>query len=304
MRRLTRRQALACTAGGLAILAGGAAAAVELVSHGVLPGKSILEQFDGACEVAPPQLEFGTVGPNVNGSFWSHARKREVGYTIGYPAGHGPGSTLPLVLMFHGYGGNHSNALVGMTPAQAVSLHRFRRQLPPMALVTMDGGNGYWTPHPGDDPMAMLVEELIPLCRSHGLGRPPHKIATMGISMGGYGALLVAEKRPDLIAAVASISPAIWTNWWQASSANPSAYASQATFDANNSVTHAWALAGIPVRVASGNDDPFKPGVQAFAAAAPRSVTVELSAGCHDGSFFIPQEPVSMFFLAEHISAA
>ena len=26
-----------------------------------------------------------------------------------------------------------------------------------MALVTADGGNGYWNPHPGDDPMAMVM---------------------------------------------------------------------------------------------------------------------------------------------------
>ena len=39
-----------------------------------------------------------------------------------------------------------------------------------MALVTADGGTGYWNPHPGDNPQAMLTDELIPLCRRRGLG--------------------------------------------------------------------------------------------------------------------------------------
>ena len=79
-------------------------------------------------------------------------------------------------------------------------------------------------------PMAMVVDELIPLCRAGNLGRPPHRIGTMGISMGGYGALLLAEKHPALISAVAAISPAIWTTYAEARSANAGAYASAESF--------------------------------------------------------------------------
>jgi hypothetical protein len=32
--------------------------------------------------------------------------------------------------------------------------------------VTVDGGGGYWNPHPGDNPQAMLTDELIPMCAS------------------------------------------------------------------------------------------------------------------------------------------
>ena len=42
-----------------------------------------------------------------------------------------------------------------------------------MAIVTVDGGDGYWNPHPGDDPQAMVVDELIPLCQAKGLGVAP-----------------------------------------------------------------------------------------------------------------------------------
>jgi S-formylglutathione hydrolase FrmB len=35
----------------------------------------------------------------------------------------------------------------------------------------------------------------------------------MGISMGGYGALAIAERYPRQVSAVAAISPAIWTSY-------------------------------------------------------------------------------------------
>jgi hypothetical protein len=133
-----------------------------------------------------------------------------------------------------------------MSPAQAMALHVGGSPLPPMAMVTVDGGGGYWNPHPGDNPMAMVVDELVPMCQQLGLGLPPHHIGTMGISMGGYGALLL-------------------------------------------------------VRVASGDDDPFHPGVVALAHALPPGAIVEFSSGCHTGPFFVAQEPPSLAFLAQHL---
>jgi len=54
--------------------------------------------------------------------------------------------------MLHGYGNNHATALFGMSPAQALALRVDDTLLSPMAMVTVDGGNGYWNPHPRDDP--------------------------------------------------------------------------------------------------------------------------------------------------------
>jgi S-formylglutathione hydrolase FrmB len=204
--------------------------------------------------------------------------------------------------MLHGEGGNHTNALSGMRPNEAVALVIDGRPLPQMAIVTVDGGSGYWNRHPGDDPMEMVISELIPLCQGMNLGREPQKIGTMGISMGGYGAILLAEKFPDVIRAVAAISPAIWTSYEQARAVNPGAYASAADFAANDAVTHAAELSGTPVRVASGNDDPFHPGVLALAHNLPDTATVVLSNGCHTGPFFTSQEPPSLQYLGHHLS--
>jgi len=282
------------------VVVGGAGA--ELVDHGVLPGKQQLDQLDGACSVPSPELAYGPLGPSHSGSFFSKARGRQVGYTIAYPPGTRPFDALPLIVMLHGYGANHTNALSSMSPAQAVALRVDGRPFGPMAMVTVDGGGGYWNPHPGDNPMAMVIDELIPLCQKVGLGAPPHGIGTMGISMGGYGAILLAEKYPSLISAVAAISPAVWTTYDQARAANAGAFASAASFDANDVVTHVDGLADTKVRVASGNADPFHPGVETLARVLPATAEIDFANGCHTGPFFVAQEPLSLAFLSRALT--
>jgi enterochelin esterase-like enzyme len=294
----SRRIFLGSCLGAAAVIAAGAAG-VELVNHDVIPGKSELESVDGACVLPSANLSsYATPGPKIVGTFYSAARNRTVGYSIGYPPGHKPGDALPLVLMLHGEGGNYKST----NPVQAVALRVAGKPLPPMAMVTMDGGSGYWHAHPGDDPMRMLTSELIPMCRRRGLGTSPGSIAVTGVSMGGYGAILLGEKHPDLITAVATISPAVWTSYAQAKAVNAGAYTSAADFAANDVVTHTAALARIPVRVTAGYDDPFYPGVQALAKALPKDAVVSLSKGCHNTSFFSEQEPPSMAFLGAHLA--
>jgi pimeloyl-ACP methyl ester carboxylesterase len=107
--------------------------------------------------------------------------------------------------------------------------------------------------------------------------------------MGGYGAILLAEKYPRLIAAVAAISPAIWTSYAEAQSANAGAYASAADFAADDAVTHAAALARIPVSVASGYEDPFYSGVQALTRALPKTAETYFGSGCHTDASSTPR---------------
>ena len=297
---VTRRRLLWGLVGSIGTVAVGVTG-FELVNHGVLPGKRLLDQIDGACSVPATPLSFSPLGPSETGTFYSAARRRTVGYTIAYPPRHRAGDRLALVVMLHGFTNDHTTALFGMSPAQALAL---RGATPgrTMAMVTVDGGNGYWNPHPGDDPMTMVLDELIPLCQRRGLGAAPHQIGLMGISMGGYGALAIAERRPELFSAVAVISPAVWTSYEQARAANAGAFASRSSFGANDVIAHSSALRSMALRIASGADDPFHPGVEQLVAKLGPASSVTFPPGCHTASFFTEQEPPSLAFLSRHLA--
>jgi S-formylglutathione hydrolase FrmB len=279
-----------------------------MVNAGVLPGKQYLNEIDGACNVGAAPLVFATLGASIEGTFHSRARQRDVGYSLAYPVSSRPGDEVALVIMLHGFGGTHLNAFVDMTPAQASSLienyihaRAPARHYAPVAVATVDGGAGYWNPHPGDDPMGMVVDEFIPMLQARGLGRSSHGVGLMGISMGGYGALAIAERYPEKFRAVAAISPAVWTSYDQARSANAGAFASAADFATNDIIVHAPALAHLRVRVASGVDDPFHPGVVELITALPAGAQTYVGGGCHSSPFFESQEPASLAFLSSHL---
>jgi pimeloyl-ACP methyl ester carboxylesterase len=300
--RLSRRRLLSVGLGSLAGVAMAGAGGAELVDHGVLPGKQALNSIDGACTVPMPPVSFSRPGPSLSGTFYSRARNRPVGYTIAYPPGHQHGSELPLIIALHAYGGNHARVLAGgLSAARGLAVRAGGHPLAPMALAAADGGGLYWNPHPGDDPMAMVMDELIPMCQRLGLGTGKRRIGTLGISMGGYGAILLAERYPEVFRAAAAISPAIWTSYDQARAVNPGAYVSAAAFRAADAVTHAAALDDVAVRVASGLSDPFHPGVEALVSRLPPGAVVDISKGCHTGPFFSAQVPPSLTFLGRYL---
>jgi pimeloyl-ACP methyl ester carboxylesterase len=76
----------------------------------------------------------------------------------------------------------------------------------PLALASADGRGGSWRRATGDDPFAMLLEELLPLLAGLGLRTRAGTVGVLGWSMGGAGALRLAEAAPERLAAVAIAS--------------------------------------------------------------------------------------------------
>jgi enterochelin esterase-like enzyme len=271
---LTRRQALAAGAlGAAAALAGGAG----LVQAGVLPGRHRAGRLLGACDVGGPPPTTVAPGPLRLAGFPSERRGRAVGYGIAWPPGSGPGDRLPVCLLLHAAAGDER------TPFDRLRLHHHLAQAVgaggarPFALASADGAGSGWRPGPGDDPVGMLTEELVPLLAGLGLRTGPGSLGVLGWSAGGAAALRLAEADPGRVTAVAAASPAV-------TGTGPE-------------VAAAGRLTGVAVRVDCGANDPFADGARALAATLP-TARVTVAKGCHDAAFWQRVAPAQLRFLA------
>jgi S-formylglutathione hydrolase FrmB len=89
----------------------------------------------------------------------------------------------------------------------------------PSILVSPNGDSGYWSDWYNGGafgpPMyeTYVIDQLIPLIDAHfRTVRRRSQRAVMGVSMGGYGAMMVAARHPDLFGAAASLSGAVDSN--------------------------------------------------------------------------------------------
>jgi pimeloyl-ACP methyl ester carboxylesterase len=275
---LTRRQALAGALGAAAVVAGGAG----LVQAGVLPGRYRVGRLLGACDAGDLPPTTVAPGPLRLAGFASGRRRRPVGYGVAWPPGSGPGDRLPVCLLLHAAAGDER------APFERLRLHHHLAQavgadgIRPFALASADGRGSGWRPGPSDDPFGMLLDELAPLLSGLGLRTGPGQLGVLGWSMGGAGALRLAETHPERLAAVVAASPAI--------------------ADTGPEVADAGRLTGVAVKVDCGANDPFAPATRALAAALPVA-QVAVAKGCHDGRFWQRQAPAQLRFLAGAFSA-
>ncbi len=227
----------------------------------------------------------------VTGSFASAARG---GIPTNWAIARPPGQNKALrpVIALHGKGGDAASVMAGGVEqglAQAVDTG-----LPPFAVVSVDGGGGYWHKRAsGDDSGAMVLTELLPILEAHGLDTS--RVGFLGWSMGGYGALLLgARLGPARTAAICAVSPALWMSYGATA---PGAFDSAADW-ADNSVFGLPALASIPLRIDCGTGDPFHSATQEFIAQLPNPPAGGFSPGGHDGGFWSQQLPAEMTWMA------
>ena len=232
----------------------------------------------------------------VTGSFVSAARG---GVATNWAIARPPGQTKPLrpVIALHGKGSDAATVMAGGVEqglAQAVDAG-----LPPFAVVAVDGGGSYWHKRAsGEDSGAMVLDELIPMLGSQGLDTS--RVAFLGWSMGGYGALLLgARLGPARTAAIAAVSPALWMS---SGATAPGAFDGADDFAAN-SVFGLPALGQIPIRIDCGDSDPFYSATQAFIAQLPTKPAGGFAPGGHDASFWSAQLPGELTWLAPLLTA-
>jgi S-formylglutathione hydrolase FrmB len=205
-----------------------------------------------------------------------------------------PGQTAALrpLIALHGKGNDAATVMAGgveQSLAQAVDAG-----LPPFAVVAVDGGGSYWHRRAsGEDSAAMVTDELIGLLDTQGLDTS--RVAFLGWSMGGYGALLLGGRLgPARTAAICAVSPALWLS---PGAAAPGAFDGADDWSAN-SVFGMPALASIPIRVDCGDSDPFYSATKEFIASLPNPPAGGLSPGGHDPSFWSAQLPAELTWIA------
>lgn len=232
----------------------------------------------------------------VTGSFESAARG---GVTTDWAIARPPGQAKALrpMIALHGLGGNASSVMAGGVEqglAQAINAG-----LPPFAVVSVDGGGSYWHKRTsGEDCGAMVLNELIPLLETQNLDTS--RVAFLGWSMGGYGALLLGGRLgPARTAAICAVSPALWLS---PGAAAPGAFDGADDWSAN-SVFGLPALASIPIRVDCGDSDPFYTATKQFIAQLPNPPAGGFSPGGHNGGFWSSQLPAELTWLAPLLTA-
>jgi S-formylglutathione hydrolase FrmB len=244
-------------------------------------------------EPTPPAQAAPTM---VTGSFVSAARG---GVPTNWAIARPPGQTKALrpVIALHGKGSDASTVMAGGVEqglAQAVNAG-----LPPFAVVAVDGGGGYWHKRAsGEDAGAMVLNELIPMLGGQNLDTS--RVAFLGWSMGGYGALLLGGRLGAArTAAICAVSPALWLS---SGAAAPGAFDGPDDFAAN-SVLGLPALASIPIRVDCGDSDPFYGATKQFIAQLPNPPAGGFSPGGHNGEFWSSQLPAELTWMAPLLTA-
>ena len=280
----------------LGLLGAGTAVAVE---ERILPGRSKLHQLLGLNGPAG-RIPSTVPGPTTSGSFVSTARLGATcGWTVSYPPGSKPGDALPVLVALHGYGGDHRSAFwagLGLDRFLAQTVERGSR---PFAVASVDGGNTYWHRRAtGEDAGAMVMDEFLPVLAQAGLDTA--KVALLGWSMGGYGALhlggLLGSAR---VSSVVAESPAIWHT---AKEAAHGAFDGAADFNANTPFGREASLAGIPLRVECGTGDGFCPNVEDYVAGLHPRPAGGFPPGGHNLDFWRREAPAQLAFAAAHFA--
>lgn len=295
---ITRRALVLGGLGGIGAAAATGGTGYALVESEVLPGKVPLDRALGRCGSvpAPPPASVRTETMT-----WRSAHRRAtVTATVVPPAADRSPRGLPVVVALHGTGEDGASLVRKLALDHYLPDAVARGGVPPFTLVSVDGGpDTYWHPRAsGDDPLGMIVNELLPRLRDR--GARTGRVGAIGWSMGGYGALVLARRlgRARTAAVVAS-SPALFASYEDAVAANRRSFDGAADYDRHDVFGALEELKGVPLRVDCGTSDPFADRVRELRARVRPEGGLE--GGCHDAAFWRRQLRRELAFLGHRL---
>ena len=144
----------------------------------------------------------------------SKVLKKSINYSIHLPVGYysSEKTYYPVLYLLHGFSGDETNwTELGNAKLIADSLVALQK-IEPFIIVMPDGMNSYYindykniTPY--ED---FFIKELLPYIENkYRIIRDDEERAICGNSMGGYGAIILTVKYPDIFSTCISLSPAV-----------------------------------------------------------------------------------------------
>ena len=209
--------------------------------------------------------------------------------------GAGLGGPSFAVVCLHGRGASKDFAF------DEIGLHRFAADLGlDIVVASIDGGSSsYWHSRRSTPRLDAELAETITNASAVAAGKP---VATLGWSMGGYGALRAAallESSPRVSAAVAA-SPAVWPSFDDTAAG---AFDGRDDFERNSifAPPAIERLRSLPVRVDCGADDVFEPNARLLLDRLP-DAEGRIRPGFHDSKYWRRIAADQLRFLAEALA--
>jgi len=293
---LNRRGFLLTT--GACALAGAAAAAAAAVTADLELSPRRHKSKAKTQQATPTTHTSVKPAHELSGHLDSRFTKARMGWTISVPRTSKTHRPLGIVYCLHGYHNDHRMAFDQIhVPEFAAALGL------PVVVAAVDGGqDSYWHRREnGTDAGAMLLKEFIPLVRDK-VGPLPQAI--MGWSMGGYGALLAAERTAEgkthHFHAVAPASPALWL---APGDTAPGAFDSPADFYANDVFTKVNNLRKMMVAVFCGTSDPFYDATRHLVGLMHFPHEARFAPGGHDDGYWRSVAPAQLHAIGQRFTA-
>ncbi len=156
---------------------------------------------------------YGQVRVGRNLSIQSKVLDQKISYSVMLPGSyHIDSKEYPVIYLLHGFGGNHESWLDRCYIAQLVDSLLQVRDIGEFIYVMPDAKNSYYINNYDSSFQYhdFFIKELVPTIDSLFRTKKQKEFRTLfGLSMGGFGSIILAIKNPELFGSVIALSPAV-----------------------------------------------------------------------------------------------
>jgi enterochelin esterase-like enzyme len=231
------------------------------------------------------------------------------------------GLKYPVIYLLHGALGDEKSWLESGNIRRTADTLMAEGKIPPSILVMPSHFNAWWVNGNREPAESVFFEEVVPTVEKkyhtikHRSGR-----AVAGVSAGGYGSILYIFKHPEMFAAAAALSPAIYS---PLPPANSPAISSHPFIDANRKFEEetwkrlnypeyitAYLSRGVivPLYINSGDDDRFDTAYHAavlfnrLRVYQPKNLEFRVVNGDHDWDVWSKTISDALIYMAQFMS--